>query len=93
VAETLPDVKDKVSVLMVSDPIPNDNVSAVSGLSEATRQKVQEGLLAIAQTEEGKAALQTLYGIEVLQPVEDSFYDDFRATLAAAGVSPQDYVK
>jgi phosphonate transport system substrate-binding protein len=93
VAETLPDIKDKVAVIAVSDPIPNDNVSVAAGLPDELVQKITAGLLALTKTEAGRAALQTVYGIEALQPTDDTYYDDFRATLGAAGVDPQDFVK
>jgi len=50
------------------------------------RQKIVQALLDIAQTEEGKAALKTVYSIEGLKPADDSFYDAFRADLSKAGI-------
>jgi len=93
VEATLPDVKSKVVVIAVSDPIPNDNVSVVAGLPGDVTRKVRDGLLALTQTEAGLQALKTVYSIEKLQTTDDTFYDDFRATLSAAGVDPQDFVK
>jgi phosphonate transport system substrate-binding protein len=90
VEEELPDVKDVVVVIEVSDQIPNDNVSVISALPAEMKTKLLEGLLAIAQTDEGVEALQTTYGIEALEIVDDTFYDDFRATLSQAGVNVEE---
>lgn len=82
-----PDLKEAVVVIAVTDEIPNDNVSVIAGLPDDLLQTVKNGLLAISMTEAGREALQATYGIEALQLVEDSFYDEFRATLEQAGVS------
>lgn len=82
-----PDLREAVVVIAVTDEIPNDNVSVIAGLPEDLRETIKNGLLAISMTEEGREALQATYGIEALQIVEDSFYDEFRATLEQAGVS------
>lgn len=90
VQDEYPDVKEKVHVLAESPPIPNDNVSVSPNVPDELRQKIQQALLEIAATDEGKEALQTVYSIEGLEPIDDSFYDAFRAQLDAAGVSVEE---
>ena len=90
VEDEYPDVKEKVHVLAESPPIPNDNVSVSPDMPADLREKLQAALLEIAGTEEGKEALQTVYSIEGLEPIDDSFYDAFRAQLDAAGVSVEE---
>ena len=87
IEEDFPDVKTVVTVIAVSDDIPNDNVSYIASLPDDIVAQIKAGLLAIAETDEGKEALKTTYGIEALEEVDDSFYDDFRATLNEAGVN------
>ncbi len=93
-AEQFPDVNDKVVVIWRTDPtIPNDNVSFATDLPEDVRTKISEALLAIAETEAGKAALKSVYSIDGLQVVDDTFYDDFRVYLEASGVDVTSLVR
>lgn len=87
VAKETPEVMDTVKVIHESPPIPNDTVAFIKDFPQETRQQIVDALLRIAETERGQEALNTLYSIEALQPVDDSFYDEFRASLEASGVS------
>lgn len=82
-----PDVNDKVQVLYVSDPIiPNDNVSYAFNVPEDVRAKITAGLLELAGSEEGRELLKNGgYDVGGLKEVDDTFYDDFRVYLEAAG--------
>jgi len=90
VEDELPDVKEKVISIAESPPIPNDNVSLIADMPEEMKAQIEEAMLAIAASEEGQAALNTVYSIETLEEVEDSFYDGFRVQLDAAGISVED---
>lgn len=87
VVDQFPDIKEKTKVIAESPPIPNDTVSMRKDLPAEVRETVKKALLKMAETEEGRQALYNVYRIEGLQEVDDSFYDAFRATLDAAGVS------
>jgi phosphonate transport system substrate-binding protein len=93
IEKDFPDVKTKVIVIATSVDIPNDTVSVIPGLPEDLKNKIKTGLLDIAGTEEGKKALQTVYQIEGLQEVQDSYYDPFRALLSKSGVSLEELAK
>jgi phosphonate transport system substrate-binding protein len=93
VARDLPDVKGKVVVIATADPIPNDTVSVVAGLPDAVTRKIADGLMALTRTAAGRRALRAAYAVDRLQPIDDTLYDGFRATLSAAGVNPQDYLR
>jgi phosphonate transport system substrate-binding protein len=88
-----PDVMDKVSVLATTGDIPNDNVSFTKDFPADMRDQIVNALLDIASTDDGKAALNTLYSIEGLQKADDSFYDAFRAELSKAGINIEELVK
>lgn len=75
---TLPDVMDKVKVIAVTDPIPNDTVSVRKGLSPEMVTKLRDGLMRIALTDDGKKALKDLYQIDGLAPASDSDYNPVR---------------
>jgi len=93
VAKDLPDVKEKVVVLATTTDIPNDNVAFTKDFPADMRDKIVTALLEIAGTDEGKAALNTLYSIEGLQKADDTFYDAFRADLSKAGINIEDLIK
>lgn len=87
VATDLPDVNDKVLVLAETSDIPNDGVDFSKDMPTEMRDKIVQALLEIAGSEEGKAALETLYSISGLKAADDSFYDVFRADLSKAGIN------
>ncbi len=88
-----PDVMEKVAVIATSAPIPNDGVQFVPSFDPAMRDQIVQALLDIAQTDAGKEALNTAYQWTDLQKVDDTFYDQFRQVLDAAGVSPSDLMQ
>jgi phosphonate transport system substrate-binding protein len=87
VVATLPDVMEKVKVIGKTPPIPNDTVSVRAGLPVEIALQVQDGLLAVAQTEEGKALLKTLYNINGLATAVDSEYDSVRSAASVLGLN------
>ncbi len=91
--EEYPDVMDALTVIHTSDDIPNDNVSVIAEMPADLVARLADGLIAISQTEEGAAALESAYGIEMLAKTDDAFYDDFRATLDQAGVDYEELVE
>jgi len=91
IEEDYPDVMDVIKVIKVSADIPNDGVQFVTGFDPELKTKIVNALLAIAETEEGKAALDIAYQWNALEVHDDSFYDPFRQVLDAAGVSPEEF--
>ncbi|GAB4404320.1 MAG: hypothetical protein Kow00123_16080 [Anaerolineales bacterium] len=85
-ASTYPDIKDKVTVLAYTDEIPNDTVSVRKGLPADVVAKLKQGLLDIAQTDEGKAVLQEIYEIGGLTEGTDAMFDPIRQTATALGI-------
>lgn len=78
VQSTIPDVMEKVKVIAITDPIPNDTVSVRKGLAPDMVTKLREGLLKVAQSEDGKKALRDLYQIDGLAPSSDADYNPVR---------------
>jgi phosphonate transport system substrate-binding protein len=93
IEKDFPDVKEKVIVLAETTDIPNDSVSFIKELPAETRDKIINALLEIAASEEGQAALQSLYSIAGLEKQDDSFYDAFRADLSKAGINIEELVR
>jgi phosphonate transport system substrate-binding protein len=78
-------------VITESADIPNDTVSFAPDVPADVRENVVNALLDIASTEDGLAALEQLYSIAGLEPVDDTFYDGFRVDLDASGFSIEDF--
>jgi phosphonate transport system substrate-binding protein len=87
VQSTLPDVMDKVKVIGVTDPIPNDTVSVRAGLSDDMVAKIRDGLVAVSQSDQGKQYLKDLYNINGLATAEDSEYNTVRTAANALGLN------
>lgn len=90
IEEDSPDVMDVLQVIFVSGDIPNDGVQYIPSLDRELRDQINNALLDIAATEEGVEALDTAYEWTALERHDDTFYDQFRQILDAAGVSPED---
>jgi len=90
IEEDYPDVMDVIKIIYVTGDIPNDGVQYAPSTPRELRDQINDALLAIADTEEGVAALETAYEWTALEKHDDSFYDQFRQILDAAGVSPED---
>ena len=90
IEEDSPDVMEQVVIIEVTEDIPNDGVQFVPSVSEELRTKIIDGLLAVAETEEGQEALDTAYSWAALEKHDDTFYDPFRQVLQAAGMSIED---
>ncbi len=87
IQEDHPDVMEKIIIFEVTTDIPNDGVQFIPSLDEELKDKIVKALLEIAQTEEGKEALNTAYQWNALEEHDDSFYDPFRQVLQASGLS------
>jgi phosphonate transport system substrate-binding protein len=94
VAKDHPDVNDKVVVIYQTEAIiPNDNMSYAPDMPQDLRDQITAAMLKIADTEDGKTALNDLYQIGGLVKVDDTAYDQFRSYLQASGVDLSNYVK
>ena len=86
IEEDYPDVKEVVAVIQTSVDIPNDGLQFAPSVPQDIRDQIVDALLKIAETEEGKEALDTAYQWTALEKHGDEFYDPFRQLLDAAGI-------
>jgi len=77
---------EQVVVLQISANIPNDGVQFHPSVPKELQEKIVSALLDIAQTDDGKKAINTAYQWTALERHDDTFYDPFRQVLQAAGV-------
>jgi len=94
VSKTFPDVADKVKTIWVSDPIiPNDSVVAFGKDLPADMQtKISAALLQLAGSPDGLSLLAGVgYSWGGAKAVDDSFFDDFRASLKSINFDFNNY--
>lgn len=82
-----PDVMQKVRILAVSAAIPNDTMSFGPEFPAEVRAKIEEALVAFAQTEAWGESIGSndFYGWTGIEPATDAEYDIIRAMVAATG--------
>jgi|CXWL01.1.fsa_nt_gi phosphonate transport system substrate-binding protein len=86
-----PDVMDMVVVIWRAPKIiPYENISISNKLPFEMRRVIQRAFIDLMLTPEGKAAMQTVYGVDELQIIEDSAYADFVLYAKASGLNLQD---
>lgn len=79
------DVMDKVIVIWrIPNIIPYENISMANSLPVEMRRVIQRAFIDLMFTPEGKAAMQTVYGMDDLQVVEDAAYAEFASYVKAA---------
>ncbi len=94
VQASIPNVMEEIQVIWRTDKIiPNDNISFAANLKPEMVQKIKEAFLELSSTDEGKEILKAIYEFEKVQEADDTFYDDFRVYLQAAGFDYTTQVK
>lgn len=73
-----PDVEQKVKIVELSVPVPNDPIVFRKELTEDMKSKITEAFKSFVKTEEGKKAFQEIYGVTELKDATDL---DYQATL------------
>lgn len=88
-----PDVEEKVKIVAMTDPIPNDPIVFRKDMPEEMKTKIVDDLVAYVKTDEGRKAFEALYGMTDLRKTSDSDYDQVRKMLEALGTSATKLVK
>lgn len=78
---------EKVRVLALTDPIPNDVCCARKGFPKATWDRFERSLRKFIETPEGLRAYLDLVAAVAAKPCDDGTFDGFRTALKATGVS------
>lgn len=73
-----PDVEEKVKIIELSEPIPNDPIVFRKDLPEEMKEKIVAALLAFVATPEGQKAMDRIVGATNLKKATDSDYDSVR---------------
>lgn len=80
-----PDVEEKIKIIQLTDPIPNDPVVFRKDLPEEMKNKIAEVLIRYVDTPTGKESLQRLSGVTGLTPSTDKDYNGTREFYKALG--------
>jgi phosphonate transport system substrate-binding protein len=89
-----PDVAEKVVVIWrVPKVIPYENISVSTLVPLEMRRVIQRAFIDLMLTPEGKAAIQTVYGMDEIQIAEDTLYADFESYVKDSGLSLTDLIK
>ncbi len=92
VRETAPDVVDRVRILAISDPIPNDTLSFGPDFPVELRTQIIEALAAFTQTEACQQSLCSpdFYEWTGVEPVTDDAFDSVRLQFEILGLTEAD---
>lgn len=93
VRKQYPDIFDKIKILQLTGPIPNDPVSFRKDLPEGIKEKVVKALVKYIKTDEGKKVLYDLYHVTDFKVAEDKDYDTVRKYLRDLGKSANEFIK
>ena len=89
-----PDVMKKVVVIWrIPQIIPYETLAFVHDMDEDQRRSLIRAFVDIMSTADGKSAMQTLYGFDAMQVVQDSQFRDFRKEVIASGLDLISLVK
>lgn len=76
-----PDVEQKVKIIELSEPIPNDPIAFRKDMPEEMKEKIVDTLLQFAATDEGKKAIDLMLGATNFKKATDGDYDTVREML------------
>lgn len=88
-----PDVEEKISIIGLSDPIPNDPIVFRKEMPEEMKVKIIEAFQKFIATESGKKAFKAIYGADDFKVATDKDYDAVRDILKSLGKNASDLVK
>lgn len=90
--EEAPDVIQKVAILTISPPIPNDTLSFAPDFPADLRMQIEDALIAFSQTEAWNESIgnQDFYGWTSLSPATDAEYDVVRQMIELSGLTLED---
>lgn len=92
IREEAPDVIQKVRIVTVSDPIPNDGMAFGPDFPEDLKKEIVDAVVAFAENDpEGFATAFDAYSWSGVAPTSDSDYDSIRALLQALGFTLKDF--
>ena len=93
VVTQFPDIEEKVKIVHLTSPIPNDPIAFRKGLTEEMVEQITTVLREYMMTPEGKQVFYDLYGATGLVSTTDVAYNGVREMLKSLGKSASDLAK
>jgi|FLYL01.1.fsa_nt_gi phosphonate transport system substrate-binding protein len=91
IREEAPDVVQKVKIIAVSDPIPNDGLAFGPEFPEDLKEQITQTLIEFAQNDpEGFQAAFDAYSWDSVNPATDAEFDSIRAIVQQLGITIED---
>lgn len=92
IREEAPDVIQKVKIIALSDPIPNDGVAFGPDVADDLKATIVDALVTFATEDaEGFSTAFDAYSWSGIAPTNDAEFDSIRALLIALGYSLEDF--
>lgn len=88
-----PDVEKKVTVLKITDKIPNDPFVFRKGMPADLTKKFIDGLSKYLATKEGKESFKNIYAVDGVVPATNKDYDSLRKVLKETNTDAAALVK
>lgn len=88
-----PDVEDKITIIGLSEAIPNDPFIFRKDMPNDMKDKITEAMLAFVNTESGLAAFKAIYGVTGLKKATDADYNEVRTMLKTVGANAEQLMK
>jgi phosphonate transport system substrate-binding protein len=88
-----PDVYEKVRILKLTGPIPNDPLTLRKDLPEEVKNKLAKAMQKYITTDEGKKVLFDMYHITDFKEATDKDYDIVRSYLKDIGQTAEEFIK
>ena len=88
-----PDVFEKIKIIKLTGPIPNDPIIFRKDLPAEITQKIVNALIKYIKSEEGAKILHNLYHTTDFKNVQDADYNKVRGYLKDIGKSAEDFIK
>jgi phosphonate transport system substrate-binding protein len=89
----LPDVEDKIKIVSLTDPIPNDPIVFRKNLPQEMKTKIVAAMLEFIKTADGKKVFHEMFGVTDFKTTTDANYDGVRAMLKALGKNASELSK
>lgn len=82
-----PDVEKKISIIGLSESVPNDPFVFRKEIPEEMKNKIIDAMLKFVETKSGQDAFKAIYGVTELKRATDADYDSVRGMLKSVGKS------
>jgi phosphonate transport system substrate-binding protein len=85
VKEQFPDVEEKVKIIALTDPIPNDPIIFRKGLPEEMKKTITDALIKFIRSGSGRDGFYKMLGVTDFSAATDAHYDGVRKMLKELG--------